>query len=63
MLILTRRAGESVRIGDEIIVEVLEVKKDKVRLGVKAPKNTKIARVENHHHQKIDNERFSTNND
>jgi carbon storage regulator len=40
MLILTRRIGETVRIGDDIGVKIVEVKKGPVRLGIEAPRET-----------------------
>ncbi|WP_336645784.1 carbon storage regulator CsrA [Microbacterium sp. USHLN186] len=46
MLVLTRRIGESVLIGDEIEVTLLDVKGDSVRLGIKAPRETRIQRSE-----------------
>ena len=46
MLILTRREGESVRIGDDITITVLRVKGSQVRLGVDAPKNVSVQRGE-----------------
>lgn len=46
MLILTRRVGESVMIGDEIAVTVLGVKGNQVRIGVNAPKNVSVHREE-----------------
>lgn len=46
MLVLTRRIGESMLIGDEIEVTVLEVKGDSVRIGIKAPRETRIQRAE-----------------
>lgn len=46
MLILTRRIGESIRIGDDVTVVVLEVKGSQVRLGVEAPKGVAIDRQE-----------------
>jgi carbon storage regulator len=46
MLILTRRDGESVLIGDEVTITVLRVKGNQVRLGVNAPKNVTVQRAE-----------------
>ena len=46
MLILTRRVGETVVIGDEVQVTVLGVKGNQVRLGVTAPKDVAVHRSE-----------------
>ena len=46
MLILTRRVGETVVIGDDVDVTVLGVKGNQVRLGVKAPKEISVHREE-----------------
>ncbi len=46
MLILTRRVGESLMIGDEVSVTVLGVKGNQVRLGVNAPKTVAVHREE-----------------
>jgi carbon storage regulator len=46
MLILTRRVGETVRIGDDVTVTVLTVKGTQVRIGIDAPKNVVVHREE-----------------
>ncbi len=46
MLVLTRRLGESIVIGENIIVTVLSVKGGQVRLGIEAPKEVSIQREE-----------------
>ena len=46
MLILTRRVGETVVIGDDVTVTVLGVKGNQVRLGVNAPKQVAVHREE-----------------
>ena len=48
MLILTRRVGETVMIGEEITVTVLGVKGNQVRLGVQAPRDVAVHREEIH---------------
>jgi carbon storage regulator len=46
MLILTRRVGETVMIGDQVTVTVLGVKGNQVRVGISAPKNVAVHREE-----------------
>ncbi|EML0364324.1 carbon storage regulator CsrA [Providencia hangzhouensis] len=46
MLILTRRIGETLKIGDEVEVSVLGVRGNQVRIGVEAPKNVAVHREE-----------------
>ncbi len=46
MLILTRRVGETLIVGDEVTVTVLAVKGNQVRIGVNAPKNVSVHREE-----------------
>lgn len=55
MLILTRRVGETLMIGDEVSVTVLGVKGNQVRLGVNAPKDIAVHREEIY--QRIQHER------
>ncbi len=46
MLILTRRVGETLMVGDEVTVTVLGVKGNQVRIGVNAPKDVSVHREE-----------------
>lgn len=46
MLVLSRRAGESVVIGDEVTVTILEVRGDVVRVGIDAPRSVSVHRAE-----------------
>ena len=46
MLVLTRRVGEKLVIGNEVIVEVVSVSGDGVRLGITAPRETSVHRFE-----------------
>jgi len=46
MLVLSRRQGESVVIGDDVVVTVLEVRGDVVRIGVDAPRHVQVRREE-----------------
>lgn len=46
MLLLTRRAGETIVIGDNIVVTVVAVNGNQVRIGVTAPKDVRVDRLE-----------------
>ena len=46
MLVLTRRAGESVVIGDDVVITVLEARGDVIRIGIQAPRDVQVHREE-----------------
>jgi carbon storage regulator len=46
MLVLTRKPGEAIRIGEDIVVRVVEAGPGKVRLGIEAPRGVRILRTE-----------------
>jgi carbon storage regulator len=46
MLVLTRRIGESLKIGTDITVTIINVRGDQVRVGIDAPKNIRVDREE-----------------
>ena len=46
MLILTRRLGETILIGDDIEVTIVDIKGNQVRIGIQAPKDVDIVREE-----------------
>jgi len=46
LLILTRKVGEAVSIGDDIQISVVEIKGTQVKLGIKAPKSVEVHREE-----------------
>lgn len=46
MLTLTRKVGESIRIGDNIEIVVKEIRRNHIRIGISAPKDVKIFREE-----------------
>ena len=46
MLIITRRAGEKIRVGDDVLIEVIEVTGSTVRIGIAAPRSIPVYREE-----------------
>ena len=60
MLILTRRVGETLMIGDEVTVTVLGVKGNQVRIGVNAPREVAVHREEIYDRIKAEEEQNQT---
>ena len=58
MLILTRRVGETIIVGDDIVVTVLSIKGNQVRIGITAPKDVTVHREEIY--QRIQQEKNGT---
>ena len=46
MLVLTRKNGESIKIGEDIEITIISSKNDQVKIGIKAPKNIEVFRKE-----------------
>ena len=60
MLVLTRKLGEKIQIGDDISILIMEVKGKQVKLGIEAPSNIKVHREEIY--QKIQEENINASN-
>jgi len=56
MLILTRKKGESITIGDNIQIQVLSVKGGQVRIGIDAPRDVSVNREERNEHGNASND-------
>ncbi|XJZ26949.1 carbon storage regulator CsrA [Bacillota bacterium Lsc_1132] len=59
MLVLTRKNGESIKIGNDIEITIVSSKNDQVKIGIKAPKNVEIYRKEIFDQILLENERAS----
>jgi carbon storage regulator len=46
VLVLTRRAGERIQIGDSIVITILRIRTDHVRIGIEAPRHVAVHREE-----------------
>lgn len=46
MLVLTRKSGERIKIGTDVVIEIVEIDGSKVRVGIEAPKDVRILREE-----------------
>lgn len=46
MLVLTRKIGQSIRIGDEIVIKIIDIDGSQIKIGIEAPKNLAIYREE-----------------
>jgi carbon storage regulator len=60
LLVLTRKLGEKIQIGDDISIVIMEVKGKQVKLGIEAPANIKVHREEIY--QKIQDENIRASN-
>ncbi len=54
MLVLTRKRGESLKIGDDVVVKVQRIDHNRVRLAVDAPRHVRILRLPSAHERKHD---------
>ncbi len=46
MLVLGRKPGESIRIGDDVVIKVVKARNGQIKLGIDAPKDIKVIRTE-----------------
>jgi len=63
MLVLSRKIGESIIVGDNIEISILDIQGDNIRIGIDAPKNIKIFRKEVYEDIQAENRRASENLD
>ncbi len=60
MLVLSRKKNESIMIGDDIEIVVVEIKGDQIKLGVKAPRNVTVHRAEVYEEIQMENQKAAT---
>ena len=60
MLVLTRKLGESIRIGDSIIVKIVDIDSRHVKIGIEAPKSISVNREEIYERIQKENQSAST---
>jgi carbon storage regulator len=58
MLILSRRTGEAIMIGDDVVVRILSADRGQVKIGIDAPRETSVHREEVYERIKRENERI-----
>ena len=63
VLILTRRSGENIIVGDDIVISVIEVRGDAVRIGITAPRSVSVHREEVYRELQITNQRAASTPD
>lgn len=63
MLVLSRKMGESIIIGDNIEISIVDIQGDNIRIGINAPKSIKIFRKEVYEEIQAENRRASENLD
>ncbi|WCL50061.1 carbon storage regulator CsrA [Leptospira sp. GIMC2001] len=60
MLVLARRINQSIMIGDEVEIFVVDIKGDQVKIGIKAPKNVSVHRTEVYQEIQDENRKAAT---
>jgi carbon storage regulator len=63
MLVLTRKLGESIRIGDNVVVKIVDLDGRHVKLGIEAPRSIAVNREEIYERIQRENKAASTNRD